>query len=462
MDKVWLYIKLIYRFLKGKFLESIAIKDGTDSEGTVVAIKTGIRFRGSNVWILICAAMLASIGLDVGSSAVIIGAMLISPLMNPILGIGLGIGISDRTLLVDALKNFGLAVVVSLVTSALYFTFTPLGMPTSEMIARTTPTLLDVGVAVFGGVAGIVANSRKEKTNAIPGVAIATALMPPLCTAGYGIAKFDGQFFFGAFYLFFINAVFISLSTYLIVRLLDFPYVKFLDHLTKVKIQRWIAAFALVVMIPSGIIFWNVVSEARMDRNIQDFIKKEVNNVKYEAIRFELMEKDTVLKLFLIGEPLDSNEINRLQKKLKENDLDDMRLRLVQMNVPESERDLIKNEVAGEVAMSVLKQVQLSQEAQTERDKQIDSLKAVISSLQVPKELIEEIRNETRVLFEGVESVDFGLINQDTDSTRKFFPVAILKFEERVRSRDKAKLSEKFNEYIQLQFNSDSVIVVSN
>ena len=175
------------------------------------------------MWLLVGAAALASIGLDTNSTAVIIGAMLISPLMSPILGIGLSVGIHDKQLLVRSSRNLAIAVVLSLAASFIYFSISPFANPTAEIEARTYPTLLDVMVALFGGVAGIISSSRSGPSNALPGVAIATALMPPLCTAGYGIATQQWNYFGGAFYLFFINAVFISLATFLIVKYLQFP-----------------------------------------------------------------------------------------------------------------------------------------------------------------------------------------------------------------------------------------------
>ncbi|MCC5945131.1 MAG: DUF389 domain-containing protein, partial [Bernardetiaceae bacterium] len=227
------------------------LADDTDVVGTIRGIKSGIVFKGSNLWILICSVVIASIGLDLNSPAVIIGAMLISPLMSPILGIGLGLGISDRETLVKSLRNFALAVVISLVTSVLYFMITPLGEYTTEMQARTEPTLLDVFVAFFGGLAGIIAGSRNEKTTAIPGVAIATALMPPLCTSGFGFATGRWDVFGGAFYLFFINAVFISLSTYMIVRFLKFPTVKRLETRLEQRARRMAYIVLIILLLPS-------------------------------------------------------------------------------------------------------------------------------------------------------------------------------------------------------------------
>jgi uncharacterized hydrophobic protein (TIGR00271 family) len=184
---------------------------------TIAAIERDVEFRGVNLWVLVCAVLVASVGLNVNSTAVIIGAMLISPLMGPIIGIGVSLATYDLALLKKSAKNFGVAVAFSLATSAVYFALSPLKEPQSELLARTSPTVWDVLIAFFGGLAGIIAaTSREKKFTDIAGVAIATALMPPLCTAGYGIARFSGTFFFGALYLFTINAVFISTAVYIV------------------------------------------------------------------------------------------------------------------------------------------------------------------------------------------------------------------------------------------------------
>lgn len=192
------------------------LEEGKEDElETIDYISKNVEFKGANLWILIFAIFVASIGLNVNSTAVIIGAMLISPLMGPIMGIGLAAGINDFELLKRSFRNLGVAVFIAILTSTVYFYITPIHDAQSELLARTEPTVWDVLIALFGGLAGIIAGSRKEKSNAVPGVAIATALMPPLCTAGYGLATGNLYYFIGAFYLFFINSVFISLSTYL-------------------------------------------------------------------------------------------------------------------------------------------------------------------------------------------------------------------------------------------------------
>lgn len=454
----------VVRYIKLKIIKMLSLIEGTDVEGTINTIDQGSDIKGDKIWILISGAILASIGLDTNSSAVIIGAMLISPLMNPILGIGLGIGISDRDLLLRAGNNFLLAVGATLLASTLYFLITPLGETTSELLARTKPTLLDVGVAIFGGLAGIIATSRKQQTNAIPGVAIATALMPPLCTAGYGIASWDFEFFWGAFYLFFINAVFISLSTYLIVRLLAFPYKKFLDYKVKRKVQSYIASIAIIVMIPSGIIFWEVIKEAKMKRDINNFVNSNVNNKKYEAINWEIIETDStdMLKLFVIGEPVPDSSFAKLRKKLSKKGYEKLDLTLMQMNVPQSEKDQIKREVAGEVASNVMKQIQLSQKIETIEEKKIDSLNLVIQDLKINKETSDDIYSETKVLFPEIIDVKFGMMNDMSGDTLELLtPVAVINYKKRTSAYKKRQINEKFSEFIRIRLKKDSVLILN-
>ncbi len=228
-------------------------EDKADEAGIIQSISRGIDFRGINLWTLIFAIFIASIGLNVNSTAVIIGAMLISPLMGPIMGIGLGIGINDLTMIQRALKNLSIAVFISLLTSTVYFFMSPLHLAQSELLARTSPTVWDAFIAFFGGLAGIVAGSRRDKvTNVVPGVAIATALMPPLCTAGYGLSTGNLYYFAGAFYLFLINSVCISLATVLIVRFLNFHQKEYpsLEVERRVRNTIWLAV--LIVVVPSS------------------------------------------------------------------------------------------------------------------------------------------------------------------------------------------------------------------
>jgi len=258
------------------------LKQGSDEEQTVEEIKSNIEFRGANIWILAFSILIASIGLNTNSTAVIIGAMLISPLMGPIMGLGLAVGINDFQMLKRSFRNLLVAVFIAVFTSTLYFWLSPLNEAQSELLARTQPTFYDVFIAIFGGLSGIVGASRRLKGNVIPGVAIATALMPPLCTAGYGLATGEINYFFGAFYLFFINSVFFSLSTLVIVRLLRFQLKAFIDKAREKRATRYILLFVFLTILPS---IWNgyhVISEQFYNRHANLFIEE---NLAFENTR---------------------------------------------------------------------------------------------------------------------------------------------------------------------------------
>ena len=233
------------------FKDLVNLQDGMDREGTIINIRNNKRMRGANAWLLMCSIMVASLGLNLNSPAVIIGAMLISPLMSPILGVGLSVGINDRRGLLVSLQHFGLSIAIALITSILYFKISPIDVYTSEIAGRTQPTVLDLMVAIFGGFAGIISSSRKDKSNAIPGVAIATALMPPLCVTGYGLSHGLWDVALNSFYLFFLNSFFIALTTYIVVRLLDFPNKTYQNEKERKKTQYIIIGFAILLAAPS-------------------------------------------------------------------------------------------------------------------------------------------------------------------------------------------------------------------
>lgn len=235
-------------------------------------IKKGIVFRGTNLWILIFAILVASVGLNMNSTAVIIGAMLISPLMGPINGMGYSIATYDMLLFKRSLKNFSFAIVASLVASTTYFALSPVSTAHSELLARTSPTIYDVLIALFGGLAGIVAISSKQKGNVIPGVAIATALMPPLCTAGYGLATGQFDFFFGAFYLFTINTIFIATASVWVSQLLKFPIRSIVDERKKKKINSTITMVILMVLLPSIFFGYNLVKQEDFTQKANQYI----------------------------------------------------------------------------------------------------------------------------------------------------------------------------------------------
>lgn len=299
------------------------IRQDTDYDATVDYISKSVEFSGVNVWILFFAIIIASVGLNVNSTAVIIGAMLISPLMGPITGLGLAVGTFDEDLLKQSLKNLAIMVGISLIASTLYFLISPISDARSELLARTQPTIFDVFIAFFGGLAGIVATSRKSQSiTIISGVAIATALMPPLCTAGFGIATGQIWYFLGAFYLFFINSFFIALATFIMVRFLHFPQKKYVNASRTKTVKRLISVFTLIVLIPSVFLAGDVVREAAFNTQSLKFVKdfqenEHFQNVQVIASDREYHHRSQTVTMSLVGNPLSAKEISDLQASLQ-------------------------------------------------------------------------------------------------------------------------------------------------
>ena len=260
-DKIDRFVNLLKRARNWVRIYLDLKHDQEATSQTYEAIASGTEFRGTNLWVLIFAIFVASLGLNMNSIPVIIGAMLISPLMGPIQGVGLGIAVSDLTLVKKSFINLAVATIFSMLTSCFYFLISPIDEARSELLARTTPTIYDVLIAFFGGMAGIIATASKGKGNVIPGVAIATALMPPLCTSGYGLATLQMKFFFGAFYLYMINCVYIGFATWLGVRILKIPKVAMTDLVKKKKIIRAVTFIVLITALPSIYITYKILKE---------------------------------------------------------------------------------------------------------------------------------------------------------------------------------------------------------
>ncbi|MCD7970195.1 MAG: TIGR00341 family protein [Alistipes sp.] len=311
-------LRAIGHFLREKFDLD---QDKARQEEVVENISKGVVFTGPNLWILIFATFIASLGLNVNSTAVVIGAMLISPLMGPIMGIGLSLGINDFELMKRSLRNFGLIVSVSIVASTVYFFISPLSHAQSELLARTSPTLYDVLIAFFGGLAGIVAQSRKDRTTlVIPGVAIATALMPPLCTAGFGIANGQWNFFVGGAYLFFINTVFIALATYIIVRFMKYHKKEFLDKSRERKVKNYMMAIIVLTLVPSIFLSYRIVRKSIFENNAERFVTTVFNFRNTQVLDYKTIYKshreNSQIDIMLIGEPLAQDVIDNISAQL--------------------------------------------------------------------------------------------------------------------------------------------------
>ncbi|WP_210516056.1 DUF389 domain-containing protein [Hymenobacter terricola] len=306
-------LDVLRRFLHARFLLTDDMADPAEIQADVEA---GVPFRGTNLWVLIFAILVASVGLNVNSTAVIIGAMLISPLMGPIVGIGYGAATLELGLIERGLKSLLTASVFSLLVSALYFRLTPLTDAGSELLARTTPTTWDVLIALFGGAAGAVALTRKGHSNAVPGVAIATALMPPLCTAGYGLATAHWSFLFGALYLFSINCVFIALATFLVCRVLPLTRHTFDTDRRARRVRLIIWAVALLTAAPSVYLAIGIVRDGTFTHNAQRFVEEQLNLPGTYVVTSRILPQAHSLNVLLAGQRLTDAQLLKARTQL--------------------------------------------------------------------------------------------------------------------------------------------------
>lgn len=435
--------KLFRIFLKDLF----DLHEGKEEEEKTIAdITKGVEFRGTNLWILIFAILIASIGLDVNSTAVIIGAMLISPLMGPIMGIGLGAGINDLPLVRKSLFNLAIAVSISVITSALYFLVTPLHEAQSELLARTYPTLWDVVIAFFGGLAGIVAGSRKEKSNAIPGVAIATALMPPLCTAGYALANGNWLFLAGAFYLFSINSVFITVATFLIVRLLNYPKKQFEDFSAERRVKNFIAFCALITIIPSIIMAYNLVTKTIFEQNSKQFVSKFFDYEQTQVIRQEADAESQTIEVTLYGEPIGENEINRINSELEKNGLNGATLIVQQGYIP---KDTMSDEtfvrIEQDIKVGIIEEMyEKNNEIIKGKEEQISFLENEILKYKSKELPVEDISRELKAQYNTV--TEFSITNSVIYEMDSIKPdtvcLAYVKFSRRPKNSERKKIED--------------------
>lgn len=313
----------VTEFLKHRVLERFALgADAASQEEVNSNIRKGIMIRGTNLWVLIFAIFIASLGLNTNSTAVIIGAMLISPLMGPIIGMGYSMGVYDFNLLKESLRNFLFMIVVSLITSAIFFTLPLISSTQSELLARTQPTTYDILIALFGGLAGMVAQTRKDRTGTvIPGVAIATALMPPLCTVGYGLATLQFRFMLGALYLFTINSIFIALASFIVTRVMKFKMIGELEPDKLKKLKRAMVAVIIIVTLPSVLIAISIIQRSAFEANYRNFVDEafKYDNTFVVESKYEYNanpRKQSVIEVRLFGEPLSDNVINNIRGQM--------------------------------------------------------------------------------------------------------------------------------------------------
>lgn len=378
----------------GQYLKALVnISDHIDPQAAVENIHQNIRFRGPNVLILMCAILIASLGLNVNSTAVIIGAMLISPLMGPILGMGLALGTNDLNLFKASLRNWGVMVVISILVATVYFVLSPLEMESpTELLARTTPTIYDVLIALFGGIAGILETARKEKGTVLSGVAIATALMPPLCTVGYGISQLNLAYTFGALYLFCINSVLIAVATFVMVRWMRFPIEQEEDKQKQQKRTRWITVLIILFVVPSFYTGYQVIHENNIKRAANKFIAANKTIGKSYIFDHKLNNntRPATLELFVAGDQLEKEQEATLLASAEEYGFRAEQI-VIRQDVASDGTPLDEQAIVRDIFENTEQRVQ----AQKHKN---DSLQALLNALQgqqIPtQQLVQEINSQ--------------------------------------------------------------------
>lgn len=441
--------------LKAYLRQYFDMSENREKEEDVVdEIASGVTFKGANLWILICAVFIASLGLNINSTAVIIGAMLISPLMGPILGMGLAVGIDDLPLLRRAVKNYMVATIIGIITATVYFLLTPFQGVQSELLARTEPTIYDVLIAFFGGAAGIVAASIKDKGNVIPGVAIATALMPPLCTAGYGIATGNLAFFAGASLLYFINTVFIAVATTFGVFLLRFRRKHFVDPQRCKFVHRMILAIAILTMIPAGYMTVRMMRTSLFDKQLSNFVQHNLNWKGTQVVSQHLYG-DSVLQIVALGKEITPEQKKKAQKELNEHSrLKHLKLAVIQGN---ETADLASER--GNL-LTISKNREQSVKVLQEQAVEIKNLREKLGKIDSYSQLSVDIFNEMLVLYPGVQSLVLSPVveaNLDTTANEPYL-LAIAQF--KVKKPLTNQQNNQMRQWIQKRTNEESVKLV--
>ncbi|MBE8712654.1 TIGR00341 family protein [Sphingobacterium hungaricum] len=378
-----------------KIFNFFDLHEGEDKRETVLDnVIKNISFRGANAWILACAIVIASVGLNVNSTAVIIGAMLISPLMGPIVGAGFALGTFDFPLLKKSIKNLLIATMISLIVSFVYFLLSPFKEAQSELLARTSPNIYDVLIAIFGGLVGVIAITRVDKGNPIPGVAIATALMPPLCTAGYGLAIGNMSYFAGALYLYIINCVFICIATFAIVKYLRYPKVHYVDQKREKRITQSITLITLVLVLPSLYFAYNLLKEKKYTTKVKEFVQTEFSNKGFTVIYEKLHFKSNPKKL----------ELAFLTKKFSDEELTSLKSSMETSGIENTE--LVIHQDSFDLKSTILSEIDKRSNLVNSKDLTISELNNELARFQLTS---PQLNQDVKVLFPELSFYSIGL-----------------------------------------------------
>ena len=445
------------------FLKSIlSFHKDVDKNSTSNAIKSDISMKGTTAWILICSIIIASVGLNANSTAVVIGAMLISPLLGPILGLGFSIATNDLETLKNSSLNFIVMVVLSVATSYLFFLIFPEGEEISELLSRTKPDFRDVIIAFFGGIALIIAKTKKENiSSAIFGVAIATALMPPLCTVGFGLAEKNMDYASGAIFLFVINSIYIIIATYIVLKFLRFPLVNYANSSRRTFINRIITVISFLILIPAVIKFFDVMDESKFNSQSKDFLNNELvglPNFEYLVKRAEINynDGDSKISINTFGQrPLNQETIAFLSKKIK--NYSSLENTILEFN-QEKSNSTNSNEFIKELRFrDSLELVSKSNEI-NKLNKKLNDLE----SLSREKLIFNSLAKEIKIIYPDLNEFEvFETIKTDFNEIDTVL-VFNLKWKNELENEEKLKLNENVRNWLKFQLDNDIFDIRSN
>ena len=443
----------IWNAIKSEIRVIANISDHIDTDAATRSIRSNVSFRGPNVWILAFSIIIASVGLNVNSTAVIIGAMLISPLMGPIIGIGLGLGVNDTKLIRVGLKNLIVMVGISLIASTLYFLLTPLKLANpTELLARTNPTIYDVIIALFGGAAGLLEISRKEKGTVLSGVAIATALMPPLCTAGYGLATGTFKYFFGALMLFIINGVFIIIATYVMSKILGFQEYEFQDQKTAKRTRTLVTLVVILVAVPSILSAMRMIKSNTFQQNASSFVADNRMLSSGYIYDYEVdTHKGGRISLYIAGSMLDDADKEKLKSSARDHGIDPERISFYEHQiVPGEDRSADK----------LVKDIYERTDSEiSKREAEIRVLENELTKYRQQEIPYLQISRELTSQFPQVKDIYISRgadINTDSLSTQDCILV-VARTERVLDDEDKQKMTD----YLKVRLNDTTVVVLN-
>ncbi|MFA5299219.1 MAG: DUF389 domain-containing protein [Lutibacter sp.] len=450
-------LKEAWANIKQFLFELLDIRHDTDKKGTIEDIKENISMKGHTAWVLVFSILIASIGLNISSPAVVIGAMLISPLMGPILGIGLSIGINDIDTLKRSLINLGLMIVLSLATSFLFFLIPLFRNETPELLARTSPDVRDVFIAIAGGLALIIAISRRSKqTNTIAGVAIATALMPPLCTAGYGLAIGNFSYFGGAMFLFSINTVFIGLAAFVIVKFLNFPMVKYQDFAKRKRIAQLASSIAFIIFAGSIYLFFNLFKINQFKQSAENLIAdiKESGISIIDEKAEDLNFKSNSIKIYVYGKKLSSEEINYWSTKLPNYGLTNTKLIIKQGG----DSDLMQEvENLTELYKQNQKLISTRDESLKEKEDKIKLLETELSKFYASQIPFVQISKEAQINYGSLKQLSYAKRFNTNFKSIDTINVFNATWDKSVSKKDPQK--DQLKKWLKTRLNLDTLVV---